>query len=263
MVHSLVEHPYPPEFFDWPGLIIFDEVHRVAAQTWSRVPPKFSSRWRIGLSATPRRKDGAENVFRYHIGPVMFAGKERRLAPAIRRVYTTFRVVRTPMFNPSLMKHNLLLRFMCANETRNKQIIQQLVLAVLSGRKVLILSERLNHLKRLQDLLIKSWPSDKGPVPSIGYHVGGMSEDDLYAATECRVILATVQYVTEALDIPALDTLFLVTPLADVEQAVGRILRPFEGKKNPVVVDFIDSQVQQCVSMAEKRDRQYTKMVRQ
>lgn len=263
MVHSLVSHDYPDAFFRWPGLVIFDETHRVAAKTWSRVPPRFAAKYRIGLSATPRRKDGAEAVFFYHIGKVLFEGKERRLTPSIRRVTTNFRIVRTPNFNPTLVKLPLLLRFMCANEQRNQLIINQLVLAVQAGRKIMVMSHRLNHLKRLHEMFTKTWKPENGSLPSVGYHVGGMSESDRESAARCCVVFATVQYVSEALDIPDLDTLFLTTPMSDIEQAVGRILRPYEGKKNPIVVDFIDQYVRFCVDAAEARERQYKVLMKQ
>jgi superfamily II DNA or RNA helicase len=41
-----------------------------------------------------------------------------------------------------------------------------------------------------------------------------------------------------------LDTLFLITPQGSpitTEQAVGRIARAYEGKKSPLVVDFVDN----------------------
>lgn len=263
MVHSLVSHEYPAGFFRWPGLVLFDETHRVAARTWSRVPPRFPAKYRIGLSATPRRKDRAEAVFFYHIGPVIFEGKERRLMPSVRKVRTAFRIVRTPTFNPGLISFNLLLRFMCANVPRNQLIINQLILAVKAGRKVFVLSHRLVHLKRLHELFTKMWKAEDGALPSVGYHVGGMTERDRESAARCRVLFATVQYVSEALDIPDLDTLFLTTPMSDIEQAAGRILRPYEGKKNPIIVDFIDVHIQKCVDAAASRERQYRMLMSQ
>ena len=61
MVHSLSgKDRYPDELWSWPGLIVVDECHRIGAATWSGVPQKFNARWRLGFSATPRRKDGAD-----------------------------------------------------------------------------------------------------------------------------------------------------------------------------------------------------------
>ena len=260
MVHSLVERQYPAAFYQWPGLVITDECHRIGADTWSRVPPKFPARWRVGFSATPRRKDGAEAVFRYHLGPVLFKGKEQRLAVKVRRYHTKFRLVQTDRFNPALINKSLLLKFLCAADYRNREIVEQLILAVNAGRKIIVLSERLQHLDLLNQMLLSAWPSNVGPPPSTGFYVGGMSKETLREASEARVIFATVQFAAEGLDIPALDTLFLTTPMSDVEQAVGRIQRPFEGKKDPVVVDFRDDRVALCKKLGESRDKLYAKI---
>jgi superfamily II DNA or RNA helicase len=260
MVHSLVDRNYGSILYEWPGLVITDETHRIGASTWSQVPPKFKSQWRLGISATPRRKDGADNVFRFHIGEVLFSASEQRMKPKIRRVWTSFNLVKTASLNPSLVSKNLLLKFMCANKLRNQAIVEQLALALEAGRKVLVLSERLQHLADLETGLRMKWNRDSGPVPSIGYYVGGMREEALEIAAQAQVIFATKQFAEEGLDIPALDTLLLTTPMADIEQASGRILRPFEGKTEPVIVDFRDDKVSYCLRMAEAREKQYRKL---
>jgi len=260
MVTSLAIKDYPPEFYEWPGLVIYDECHRVAAHTWSVVPARFRARYRIGFSATPRRKDDADNVFLYHLGPVLFRSKEKRLTPKVRRVWTTFRMVKTKRFNPTLAKKPLLLRFLVNNAKRNEAIIGQLLLAVEKDRKVIVLSERLVHLQKLAEMFEAHFDSKKEPVPMAGYYVGGMSAKARARSERAQVIFATSQYASEGLDIPALDTLMLTTPMSDVEQAVGRILRPFEGKKPPIVVDFRDDEVSLFRKMGQTRDRLYDRM---
>jgi superfamily II DNA or RNA helicase len=258
MVHSLAGKQYPSGLYRWPGLVIFDETHRVAAFTWSAVPPLFPARYRLGLSATPRRKDGADNVFLYHIGQVLFSAHEQRLAPKIRRVETSFSLFKTPSFNPNLASKAVLLKFLCGSPQRNRQIVDQLILAVLAGRKVLVLSERLSHLDALHLLLREMWPKSD-PLPSVGNYVGGMKKEELEVSERCKVIFATTQMVSEGLDIPAIDTLFLTCPMGDVEQCVGRIQRPYPGKKEPVVVDFIDRKVPYCIRSSEYRQKFYVR----
>lgn len=258
MVHSLGSKRYADEFYDWPGLVIVDECHRIGAYTWAPVPQKFRARWRIGFSATPRRKDGADAVLDYHLGPMLFAAKERRMTPKIKRVWTKFRLIKTANFNPNLAKKGLVLRFLCASRPRNQVIVDQLVEAVKSDRKVIVLSERVQHLKDLDMQFHRTWPTVYGKVPATDYYIGGRKKAELDVAKEARVIFATSQYAAEGLDIPALDTLFLTTPMGDVEQAVGRILRPHDGKKAPVVVDFRDDDVKVCARSAKSRDRYYS-----
>jgi superfamily II DNA or RNA helicase len=260
MVHSLFGRNYGPTFYEWPGLVITDETHRIGAATWSQVPPKFKAKYRLGISATPRRKDGADNVFRYHIGDILFAAHEQRMKPKIRRVWTDFSLIKTPNLNTSLPSKNLLLKFMCMNRARNIAIVEQLILAANAQRKILVLSERLQHLADLETGMRALWKKETGATPTVGYYVGGMKEEELEEAAQAQVIFATKQFAEEGLDIPALDTLLLTTPMSDIEQAAGRILRPCEGKKDPVIVDFRDDKVSYCVKSAESREKQYRKL---
>lgn len=260
MVHSLGSKEYPKEFYEWPGLVVIDEVHRIGAYTWAPVPQKFKARWRVGFSATPKRKDGADNVLAYHIGPVLFSAKEKRMSPKVKRVWTDFKLVKTHSFNPNLAKKGLVLRFLTASTVRNRLIVEQIIRAVNAGRKLLVLSERVKHLQVMDAMFHDMWPRQYGGVPTTDFYVGGRKKAELKIAAEARVIFATSQYAQEGLDIPALDTLLLTTPLSDVEQAVGRILRPFEGKKEPIVVDIRDDNVAVCERGGKSRDRYYSRV---
>lgn len=257
MVHSLGgEQPYPDDLWEWPGLLMVDECHRIGARTWAPVPPRFKAKYRLGFTATPRRKDGADDVFWQHIGPIVFAGKEERLKVIVKRVWSKFKLVKTDRFNPHLAPRSLLLRFLTKSRHRNDMIVDQLISAVEAGRKILVLSERLQHLQDMENQLRKLWPHVAGEV-SIGQYVGGRTKEQLERSSRAKVIFATVQYAAEGLDIPAMDTLFLTTPMSDVEQAVGRIQRPFPGKKDPIVVDFRDDMIPMFEAMGNKRDRFY------
>lgn len=261
MGQSLYGREFPVEFLRWPGLFIMDEVHRVGSQTFSQIPGMFPARYRLGISATPRRKDGADNVFYWHIGPIRYTANEKRLNLKVRRVETGFTMVATERFNPSLISKGVLLKFLCANIKRNTLIIEQLIKAVQAGRKVLVMSERLKHLETLENMLAETWPTvSKAPPPTMDWHVGGMSEEELEEAEEAQVIFATYQFCSEALDIAQLDTAFLVTPTGDIEQTAGRILRPHPDKKDPILVDFIDSNVKSCAKYSEYRERTYVKL---
>lgn len=263
MVHSLCSKDYGIDFRNYFGVVATDETHRIGSATWSRVPPLFSARLRLGLSATPKRKDGAEAVFHHHIGEVIFVSKEVRMKPRIRRVWIppdVFKLFHTANFNPSLIKKTLLLKFMCASPGRNRVIAEQLILALKSGRKCLVVSERLQHLRDLETALYKYWIEADGTRPSVGYYIGGQEKEALEEAAKARVIFATSQLVQEGLDIPALDTLFLTTPLSDVEQVAGRILRPSDGKKDPVVVDFREDHISVSAKFGKYRDAFYKKV---
>lgn len=244
---------YPDDFWSAFGLVTSDETHRIGAPSWAQVIPMFKGFYRLGLTATPRRKDGADNVFFWHIGPIVFKSKDKKITPRLRRVYTGFRLVRTPSFDPNLASKEVQLRQMCANPVRNRKIVDELLRAAEAGRKVLVLSERRKHLERLRDM----FGAQKPQGCTVDFYVGGREQRELDTAEKADVVFATYQMAKEALDIPALDTLFLTTPVADVEQAVGRIMREYEGKKNPVITDFIDRDIDRCMKLWNSRRRFY------
>ena len=246
---------YPKEMWDSFGLVIADEVHRVAAPTWEKVVPRFKAGYRLGLSATPRRKDRAEDVFFYHIGEVVYASKARMVTPRLRRKYTDFILPRKPSFDPNRAAKEIQLRFLCANLERNKMIIDELLLAVESGRKVVVLSERRKHLERLDGLFKKIKPN--GCVT--GFYVGGMKQKELDRSELADIIWSTYQMAAEGVDIPSLDTAFLATPMSDVEQSVGRIMREYDDKKRPVITDFIDEGVRSFARLWNTRKAFYIK----
>ncbi len=260
MVDSIADRQYDTSFYNHFGLVVTDEVHRIGAATWSSVPPRFPARYRLGISATPRRKDGAQDVFFNHIGPIVFKGSVERLPCKVKRVFSPYRLPHNKDFNETLLHKTQLLRMLCANGARNQLIVDQIVRAVEAKRKVMVLSERLDtHLRKLHDRLMAKWPEEKGPAPSCSFFIGGLTEEQQEAAEEAQVIFATAQLVTEGLDIPAIDTLILATPLSDIEQAVGRIQRPCYGKKEPIVVDIHDDNVPLARRLGNSRWKFYKK----
>jgi len=261
MMQSFYDHDYPPTLFAWPGLLFFDEVHRVGAPTFSTIPGRFPARWRVGLSATPKRKDGADDAFLYHIGPMIHAGDLAKLKPYIKRIYTRFRVLGSGI-DPEDVSDSLLFRWMMHNSARNLLIVNTLLDAVKAGRRILILSKRLKHLDILENLFVHVWKQDNdiADIPSLGRCVGGVKGAKLDEAKEAQVIFATYQFAAEGFDVPPLDTLFLVMPTSDAEQAVGRILREYEGKKVPIVVDFRDDAVPLFYRWALNRERLYERI---
>lgn len=78
-------------------------------------------------------------------------------------------------------------------------------------------------------------------LASVGYYVGGMKEIELKRSEKKQVILASYSMSQEGLDIPTLNTEFLITPKTDIVQTVGRVLRAKHAFSHPIIYDFVDS----------------------
>ena len=103
---------------------------------------------------------------------------------------------------------------------------------------MLVLSERIGHLNRIEELLKES-----ATPPTIAYYIGGMNETEREAgAATAQVLLASYAMASEAMNIKSLNAVVLASPRKRVEQSTGRILRvrPEHREVVPVIVDIVD-----------------------
>ena len=221
------------------GLVILDEAHHLAAPFFSRLFFKLSCKKILGLTATPKRKDGCSNVLHLFMGGFSYqvlSRSEEEVRVYARHWRNGFQT-KADLSNAQVQK---LKSKLATDPVRNAYILDLCARAVAEGRAVICLSDRLNHLSLLEE----GWKA-LGRDEPCALFVGGKNKKNLEerkrAETVARVIFASYAMAAEGLDIPHLDTLCLTTPVADVTQAVGRILRPCPDKKSPVVLDFQDN----------------------
>jgi superfamily II DNA or RNA helicase len=122
------------------------------------------------------------------------------------------------------------------------------------NRKLIILSDRVEHLEILKKLLDNI--EDNNITTS--FYIGGLKQKVLDEAEKAQVIFATYSMAAEALDIPELNTLLMVTPRTEVEQAVGRITRKKDHPVQPLIIDIVD-QLPSFVRQGYNRRRFYNK----
>lgn len=242
MIHSLViDGKYPPEFWSYFGFGIFDEVHRLGADTFQEVCYKLHAFSRLGLSATPERKDRKDRVFQAHIGPVLVKGTKVPMKPKILVKQTGWRIPDGMKYSPQRMApvQGLIGR----NTMRNALIVEFVLQSFNAGRITVVMSTLVDgHLHYLfKALTAAGITGDK-----IGFYIGQNTSDkqlakiNLDAAKAKPVVLATFGMTKEGTDVPEWDTLVLAMPTGDVQQAIGRVMRFKKDKKQPVVLDLVD-----------------------
>lgn len=230
MIHTLAQQfeKYEQEVFHTFGTVIFDECHVVGAETFSQVAPLFRCQYRVGLSATPRRQDNMDQVFYWHIGPIVSRFTKLQAKPRVR-VFN---------YNGQDTTHsgcvwggNLNLGRYLNRVARSQPRLQLLAKLVRkldeNGKEILVLSDRIQHLNMLKHAIVGLGVKES----DIGFLIGGKKE------LHKRVILGTYGSAGMGVDIPRLTALVLATPRADIEQAVGRVLR----QGTPIIVDIVDN----------------------
>lgn len=251
---SISSREYSPEFYRAFGTVIWDEVHRVGAPSFSKTLGLFNAKYKISLTATPTRKDGCEGVFKTYFGNGQVVAKAKALACQVQ-VYDY-------MGSKFLWgnQHGSRVTALTKDTARNRAITDIVKKAYDKNRNILVVSERIEHLQTLIIMAEKvGIPSKvigqftgeyytgktrnktvKGRVVSVPEKKKISSEYLDWVKSDAQVIFATYTMMKEGIDIPRLDYGIDVTPRTDATQLVGRIRRPYKGKPKPIWVTIRD-----------------------
>jgi hypothetical protein len=249
------------------GHVIVDECHHLSAHSFEAVVRQAKARFVLGLSATVARKDGHHPIIVMQCGPVRYRVDARAQAAArpfehfVLAQPTAFQSARAPD-SDKRMEFQALYQELVEDVERNRRIADDVVNAVKNGRSPLLLTERNDHLDRLEQLLALDVPHLVVLRAGMGKKQRQAVADRLAAinAGQGRVILATGKYVGEGFDDPRLDTLFLTLPVSwrgTVAQYAGRLHRLYDGKREVRIYDYADVNVPMLGRMFDRRCRGY------
>lgn len=257
------------------GQVIVDECHHVPAAAFENAVRAIPARYWVGLTATPYRRDGLDDLIGFQLGPVRHtfahAGPDtlegasaERPRPVLVVHPTSFQLAEPVDFSiPGAIAgvHSAL----AEDETRNQQILADVTESLARGRHCLVLAQRTSHVDHLSATL-----AERGLDPVV--LKGGMGAKQRAAANERLIpsedgppllVVATGHFVGEGFDCPALDTLFLAGPVSfkgRLVQYAGRILRAHPGKQTAEVHDYHDIEVPVLAAALTKRAPGYVSL---
>lgn len=266
LIQSLVRKGEVDDIVDDYGHLVVDECHHLSAASFELVARRSKARYVTGLSATVARKDGHHPIIFMQCGPVrhQVSAKSQAAESGIhhraRERHTKFGLPEELAMaeRPSMPA---IYSALAEDEARNDLIFDDVLKSLEAKRSPIVLTERKDHLDYLQQRFSRF-------AKNVAVLRGGMSAKDRRAAhaalsvddDEERLILATGRYIGEGFDDARLDTLFLTMPIAwkgTLAQYVGRLHRQHGGKKDVLVVDYVDSDVPVLSRMAVKRRAGY------
>jgi len=259
MLQSISMKDYEVDIFKNFDLIIYDECHHLGAKVFSQALLKINSKYTLGLSATVARTDKTEKVFYNFLGDMLY-NEVTELKHKVKIEIHNYSVQRNKYFRDVIGKNGKAIQpIMVTNltllEQRDNYLFDQIYNVKMAepSRKILILSDRIDHLKKMHEKFQDTFEGDTG------FYIGGMKEKDLKISESKDLIFASYSMVSEGLDIQALDTMFLLTPKAKMIQTIGRILRkkPEEYENQPLIVDIVD-QIPTFIFFGMARKKVYT-----
>ena len=243
-LQSIAMRDYDPSIFKDFGLVIIDEVHHCAAEVFCRALVKTCSKYTLGLSATLNRKDGLQRVFKWYIGtPVIKLVHNKNddsdvdvklyyfndNNPKYCKIETIYNKISPVKMLGNVVSYKPRILFCC------KAIIENMS----DDRKMIVLSERKALLYDIHKILSET-PDFKY---TMGFYVGGMTQKKLEESSSTQIILGSNSMLAEGYDNQLLNSIILVSPMGEIEQQIGRILRlQKENRKvKPLVIDIVDN----------------------
>jgi len=247
--------------YEW-DIIIVDECHKVVGSPtrimqFYKVLSNLSARYKFGLSATLHRADRMIKSTFAILGNIAYKIKDSDVGDKTIQANHQRIELDTPasvdyLDTDGTMIYNNLISFLCENEMRTLEIAKVIRTTNNYG---LVLSHRVEHCYDLRkqigfgEVIVGATPKNERERI-----FGEMREG------KQKLIISTYSLAKEGLDLPILDRLYLATPHKDfaiVKQSAGRIERNIIGKKQPIILDFVDKNIYYC----EKAYRQRKKIL--
>jgi superfamily II DNA or RNA helicase len=227
------------------GHLVVDECHRVPSRTFTKVVTAFDTKYMLGLSATPWRRDGMSRLIFWHLGDKVHEVEEANLVEA-GEILSADVFIRKTQFSPTCdpsKEYSRMLSELTKDPGRNALIVQDVAGEVANGNGIcLILTDRKAHCEALVALL-----AERGVEATL--LTGDLANGERQRVVEAlsfgkvKVLVATGQLIGEGFDCRKLSTLFLATPIkfnGRLLQYLGRVLRPATGKGKARVYDYLD-----------------------
>lgn len=241
-----------PSYFDKFGMIVCDEVHHLPANMMLTVVNNFPAKYRMGVTGTVKRRDGKHILIYDVLGEKLLDIGAEDIKHRVTGF--EFKVINTNIYTeiPTIFRWTGRKReqvldiakcigLLVDNTERNNLIIKEVSDLIENGYYPLILSDRVEHNKRMHEHLTELGYKS---VLLIGETRKKAKWEDIRSDTSIQCIVANTKIASEALDLPNLSAIVLTCPssnLPQIKQRVGRIRRHVDGKKLPLVIDICDN----------------------
>jgi len=222
------------------------------------------ARYVLGLTATPKRRDGLEPVVFMNCGPVRHRVSET-VKTSIDRVLERLEWTAAPDTHSEGLIQEVL-SAVADDVERTTMIAAAVVESWRQGRKVLVLTERRSHIDTLVEQ-IRDVSGDSLVEPFVLHgkltgraRRGTVARLEALCEDQPRCLVATGRLIGEGFDHPPLDTVVFAMPFAwrgTLQQYLGRLARASKGKREVRVIDVHDTGHPMLDSMWRKRQRGY------
>ncbi|MGJ0302170.1 DEAD/DEAH box helicase [Aliarcobacter cryaerophilus] len=228
--------------------VIVDECHHIPALTFEQIVKNFKGKYILGLSATPNRKDELDPILYQQLGNISYEYKKPK-------THTNRLLVIKTEFTSSADNYAAIINELVSNEDRNRQIVKTIKENI--NRKILLLSDRIEHLNLLENILKEE------NIDFVSVH-GSQNKkeqvENMQKVKTSSLILATSSFFGEGIDFPHLNTIIFATPISFYGRLIQYLGRIGRGNQECLAIDFLDSKNAMLNSTYKKRLEGYKAM---
>jgi superfamily II DNA or RNA helicase len=223
-------------------VIFIDEVHRAPTSRVFNALNGLSPTVTYGLSATPFREDGLDDILYNLVGPIRCEIQRERLVKEGYIITPTIHIVETGLsILMDDMEYSDYITSMVSNVDRNMDILKILLVSAANNIKTFVLCDRTAHCDFLYDTLSKMI-NNVGVVHGKNKKMEKTIRSDV-ADGKFSIVITNYQYFSDGFDIPEIQMLLFVAPFSSAircEQTVGRVQRICQDKPDAYVIDLVD-----------------------
>jgi len=243
------------------GTIIIDECHHVPAKTYRDTIAKLNTYYLYGLTATPFRKYNDGKLIYINIGKIISEVKPQEIENyKVPKIVIRNTELDVP-FNSRTDQFEVLSKILIHDSNRNRLILKDVVEELNSGKKVIIITERKEHINSLYQYLKQQ------------YEALTLSGDDNETSRNLKwktlksgnyqVLITTGQFFGEGSDLQNAECLFLTYPFSfkgKLIQYIGRVQR---SEISPTIYDYRDHKIDYLNKLFLKRNTYYRQFEKQ
>lgn len=243
------------------GTIVIDECHHIPAESYKRTIQKLNSFYLYGLTATPFRKYNDGKLIFIHLGEIIAEITPQETGKAHQAKIIIRNTELDVPFNSKTDRYETLSKVLVHDSLRNKQILQDIISELNARKRIVIITERKEHIDSLYQYLKQS------------YDVVTLSGDDsestrsdkwrILKEGNFQALITTGQLFGEGTDLHNVGVLFLVYPFSfegKLIQYIGRVQR---SEITPVIYDYRDIKIDYLNKLFLKRNTYYRKLSKQ
>ena len=243
------------------GTILVDECHHIPAETFRNTIDKLNTFYLYGLTATPFRKYNDDKLIFAFLGEIISEITSNEIENFQHAQIIVRNTNLDVPFNSKTDNFETLSKILVHDSERNKLILNDINKEIQKGKRIVIITERKEHIDTLYIFLKQS------------YEVVTLSGDDSESNRKSKrqtllqgnfqVLITTGQYFGEGSDLPNINSLFLVYPFSfkgKLIQYIGRVQR---SEINPTIYDYRDIKIDYLNKLFLKRNTYYRKIAKQ